>query len=199
VADYPLRAESGYLNKVGPSIATAIAATPGVNTADTFIPIGQQHAGSYYIYRGYLSFDTSSIPADAEIVSARLNYALVYDASTTDIDINLYYATQPTWGGTLAAADWGSGTTGPTLVRNTSGASLNTWYTADIPVASINKGGLTEFELRSSPEGVDTTSDRFAEIGSSRHATYKPYLTVELAAADDSMDQDGACVVLIYV
>jgi hypothetical protein len=173
------------------------------DAAGTSASVGQHRVGptDFRIYRGYLSFDTSAIPAGNVIESAVLNYYIATDASNEDFNINLYYGTQPTWGGTLSYTDWGSGTIGPTLVRGTSGASINTKYTVNLPTASINAGGITEYELRSSREGTEPTGVEFVDIATADNATYKPYLTVthSLPSGEDSMDQDGACVVLIYV
>jgi hypothetical protein len=203
--DYAARTQDGHVSYQGTSYALAqVGSNANASTAAASIPVGQHKAAAndFRIYRAYLSFDTSAIPAGSIVESAVLTYYVVNDLSLdSEFDINIYYGVQPTFGGTLAYTDWGSGTIGPTLLRNTSGITLNTLYTVTLPTASINAGGITEYELRSSREGTAPTGQEYAYIGSADNATYKPYLTVthSLPSGEDSMDQDGACVVLIYV
>jgi hypothetical protein len=202
VADYAARTQDGYLQKQGTTYAGAQAATPTVDTAAGSAYLGQQRLASndWYIWRAYLSFDTTAIPAGSTVLTAKLNFYVSNDATDTDFNIVGYYNTQPTWGGTLAAADWGSGVTSFAL-RSTAGIATDTLYSLDIPLASVNPGGITEYELRSSREGTTAVAYENVAIATSGNAAYKPSLTVtyELPSDGDSMDQDGACVVLITV
>jgi hypothetical protein len=202
VADYAARTQDGQLQKNGATYVAAQAATPSVSAFAGSALLGQQKlaANDWYIWRAYLSFDTAGIPVGATILTAKLNFYITEDSSGTDFNIVGYYNTQPTWGGTLAAADWGSGSTSFAL-RSTSGIAINTLYSLDVPLASINAGGITEYELRSSREGTSPPGTEYVGVATYDYATYRPYLTVtyELSSGEDSMDQDGACVVLIYV
>jgi hypothetical protein len=202
VADYAARTQDGQLQKQGTTYAGAQAATPSLSASAAIASLGQQKlaANDWYLWRAYLSFDTSAIPAGVTVLTAKLNFYITGDGSDTDFNIVGYYNTQPTWGGTLAAADWGSGVTSFAL-RSTSGIAINTLYSLDVPLASINAGGITEYELRSSREGTAPSASEYVNIATYDYATYRPYLTVtyELSSGEDSMDQDGACVVLITV
>jgi len=107
------------------------------------------------IYRGYQSFDTSSLPDNAIITSVKLKLKCISDGSTTDFSVIVMGGSQPIYG-TLATNDWGRGTA--------QGGSWNTanypgddqWITISLSTGSsfINKAGKTQFELKSSREGT---------------------------------------------
>jgi RHS repeat-associated protein len=66
---------------------TANSATPGALT----LQIGQNLSGSTHtVSRGFLSFDTSSIPADATIEDVRLEMHAVDASHATDFDIEVH-------------------------------------------------------------------------------------------------------------
>ena len=132
-----------------------------VDNSET-ITIGQYYypvptGDDYWIFRGYILLDTSSIPVNANITSATLK---IYILAFTSIDTNFYVIIQdgqPDYPhNPVVASDYDClkyGNNGGQL--NTSTISGGGYY--NIPLTSnginwINKGGITKFCLRSSKD-----------------------------------------------
>lgn len=88
----------GMIYEVSTSYSTAHGSPTGT-VYDTAISwdLGQYYYASYYwVYRGYVFFDTTTLPEDANITSAVLSLCLNYDGSTTDFNVTLQNG-QPTY------------------------------------------------------------------------------------------------------
>jgi hypothetical protein len=152
-----------------------------------WLDIGQDLTVGYYsIARGFIFFDTSTIPSGVTIAAASLNFYGYADWSTTDFLITIQNG-QPTYPHDPAVAgdyykanyagDGGSLTTvGFTLV------GYNTIPLNADGISWINKGGQTKFFIRSSkdiagtaPTGLEYVSMYLSEeAGTSKD----PYLAV---------------------
>jgi PKD repeat protein len=147
-----------------------------VDNTGTSIFIGQRKqpgmpTSTYYIYRGFLFFDTSQIPSNAIIDTATLGLYKASDYSSTDFDITVQNG-QPTYparpmkdidydkshysgnGGTFGTSGFTSGYNN--LVLNSDGRS---W---------INRTGWTKLCLRSSRDisGTTPTGNEYVTIDS---------------------------------
>lgn len=148
---------AGYIYNYNANYNSARDAISGTAILDQTANIGgQNYNGIYYfLYRGYVYFDTSVIPSTATINNATLS-----------IDVFAIYGAAPVWnltiqsGGstyphsTLEAGDyyqaWYTGNGGS---ANTSGASAGARFNITLSSTGlgwINKGATTKFALRSS-------------------------------------------------
>jgi hypothetical protein len=147
----------GYIYNSGTNYNTVRNATSGtVNSSGTYITIGQRKqpgipTSTYYVYRGFVFFNTSTLPSNAYLDNATLSLYKKDDCSTTDFDITIQNG-QPTYphepmqsndynknsysgnGGMLNTSEFTSGYNAILL------SNLN-W---------INKTGITKLCLRSS-------------------------------------------------
>jgi len=130
----------------------------------------------YKQYRGFVNFDTSSIPDDATITEAVLKLALEYNASLTDFDMH-FYSGKDVWNG-AGDPTWDCCSTDEGVFFNTAGKSINTFYEHSVLVSSVNKTGKTQFRLKSDREGTNPTQDEYVRIYSYGDATYKPQLVI---------------------
>ena len=84
----------GYIYKSDKTYSTAQTATSGtVNGSGQFLTIGQKKDQSippnYYVYRGFVFFNTSALPSNAYLDSATLSLYKKDDYSTTDFSITV--------------------------------------------------------------------------------------------------------------
>jgi len=108
---------------------------------------------TYVIYRGYVYFDTSGLPAGVDITSANLNLFVYYRYGNNDFDIVVQNGEQMHY--PLSPYDYNQANYGLIIggsVRTAYG-SIDSYYS--IPLNSygkswINKAGMTKFCLRSS-------------------------------------------------
>lgn len=118
----------GYCNSSSTSYTSASNGTGiGASPAAAVGYVGQYIIGgtTYVVHLGYLKFDTSSIPDDAEITSVTLSCYGYNDLSTTDFTVE---ARLHDWGASLTSADWiaGSALSGKTLLASRSSLGWNT-------------------------------------------------------------------------
>jgi hypothetical protein len=146
----------GYIYKSGSVYSTVQSASSGtVDSSGTYITIGQRYIsltpGIYYIYRGFVFFNTSALPSNAYLDNATLSLYKKDDYSTTDFDITIQNG-QPTYPhNPMQTGDYNKN------YYSGNGGSLNTsrftsGYNA-IPLSNlnwINKTGVTKLCLRSS-------------------------------------------------
>ena len=86
-AQYPVRVDpdtyygattDGHIAGVSNDYATAHATSSNYDTTETYFVVGQSYSeGSYYVYRGFLEFDTSGIADDATVSQVNL-YMMAY-------------------------------------------------------------------------------------------------------------------------
>lgn len=160
----------GYIEARG---VTYPGTTLTADTADTDIYIGQFIGGAptyyYYHYRGYLSFNTSTVPDDAVIQQVKLKVRLSIDLSFDDFTIQAYTAS---YGTTLTTDDLASYTDYQGDVFNTAGASEDTWYSVNMFANTINKTGISQFMLKSNHDnGTAPTDYEFISIYSGDSAS----------------------------
>ncbi len=179
----------GYLTKTytPPFYQTArdAAVASGISTS-----INALYAGWYAgkLYRGYLYFDTSSVPAAATITAASVS---VYLPPDVDIPGNghelVLYSGQPTYpSASLAVEDFGR-----TLYASGGASNIKIWlgqsglqtfvFNATGLASWITKGGTTKLCIRSEFD-VSPTIPGAAMLApfytSEKGGGYRPYLTV---------------------
>lgn len=169
---------------------------PGTNKAT----IGQQWDGvtlyQYFVYRGYLSFDTSAIPDGAVITAATLYVKALSDKSDTDFDIQVYrYA----WAEGLCdnreanfdGAYGGSATLEGTLRSTADGWVAETYYSMAVATGGINKTGDTKYTLVSSRDVSGTSPAGGAGQTQNEH--------VEAYCAGEAGEDKDPYLVVTYV
>jgi len=175
---YAEGSKSGFIAKSGTSHPppTFFGVWPGSGEQ-----VGQAKWGTNIFdqYRGYLSFDTSTIPDDAEIVSATLYLAIQFDYSSTDFDVAVYSG-QDKWA-TLETNDWGECIYNEGVFFNTNGKAVDTYYSKAITPSSISLTGHTQFRLISSREGTAPTGDEYVVFYRYNDVNYRPKLDVTWA------------------
>lgn len=164
------------------------------------ISTGQRFSGgTYSAYRGYLTFQTSSIPDDAIITSATLVLSVVVNNATAssftlqvrNSDWQNSLACPP--GGSTNGGDW-RGSTGPTIGQPTDTLVGTMTFNSTLPAfrapiqitindfSAINKAGLTSFMLTSDREELNTapTGDEYFQFSSANDPfpAIKPQLAV---------------------
>jgi hypothetical protein len=180
-------ASDGYLEDGNSSYTIAHGAGTGVISDDgTYLGIGQmlELTPLYYVDRGALFFDTSSLPDNVYITSATLSLYGEYDFSTTDFNITVVDGSS--LNDPLVAGDY-------SYLRNqtTSGGAFNTagFSTSgynDIPLNAagmgwISKTGMTKFGLRSSRDITPTEPSGYEVVDVSSYEAgveYRPMLVV---------------------
>jgi len=113
-----------------------------------------------YYERGYLKFPTSSLPNNAQIVSAKLRLQVLTNATSPDFDVNIFPKNWTTSISSLpedADVVWHTTPTGPRAGHfntvDVPGSGIFTASLTDDPsLSSIKKTGSTGFELKGDPE-----------------------------------------------
>jgi PKD repeat protein len=149
--------DDGYIYNFGTNYNTVQNATSGtVNNNGAYITIGQKKqpsfpASTYYVYRGFVYFNTSALPSNAYLDDATLSLYKKDDYSVMDFDIIVQNG-QPTYPHErMESGDYNKN------YYSGNGGSLNTsgftsGYNA-IPLNNlnwINETGITKLCLRSS-------------------------------------------------
>jgi hypothetical protein len=154
--------------------------------------LGQNYDGSgYTVYRAYVSFDTSVIPDDVSVTSAKLYLCASLDMSSTDFDITVY---RYNWSESLCdsreanydGAYGGSATLEGTLRKTSAGWSPGTYYNMDVSPARINVSGDTKYSVVSSRDVSANTPTGYEYVdfytADQAGTTQDPYLVIEIAA-----------------
>jgi len=129
------------------------------------LSIGQwESAGVYWIVRGFLYFNTSSIPDEAVIDSGYVAL-VVYEDDYTDVDFNVsvQQCKPPAFHVPLVSGDYNKANFPPVAVygtKNTTGYSDDQWFNISLTangIADVNVSGYTKCVLRSYPDiaGID--------------------------------------------
>lgn len=173
ITSYDANNYSEVLNGIGDTLS---AYNNGINLVG--VSNRQSITGSYQINRGYLSFNTSTIPSDVEILSAVLyiKVASIPDYSDVDFDVNV---TNVNYGEELDKDDWNATGTYEGVLLNTTNLIPSTWYEMNVNISGINNTGRTQYMLTSSREGTvpayGTLEDAYFYSG---NMIYKPYLQI---------------------
>ncbi|HWR27470.1 MAG TPA: LamG-like jellyroll fold domain-containing protein [Candidatus Thermoplasmatota archaeon] len=164
----------GHVYNSGTSYTTVQAASTGtVSGSGAYITIGQRKLyfpDTYYIYRGFVFFNTSTLPSNAYLDDAALSLYKKDDYSSTDFDITIQNG-QPTYPhNPMQSSDYNKN------YYSGNGGSLNTskftsGYNA-ITLSNlnwINKTGITKLCLRSSRDisGTAPTGSEYVNVHSS--------------------------------
>jgi hypothetical protein len=178
----------GYIYNSNTNYNTAWGASTGmVSSSATYISIGQKKTGvpsTYYVYRGFLLFDTSSIPSNVVIDNATLSLYKYEDYSTTDFTITIQdgqpvYPHNPLQVGDYSRVYYqgnGGGLNTANFVNGRNNITLTN-------LSWITKGGTTKLCLRSSRDisGTAPTGDEHVNVCSYEYAlpAHAPRLVIE--------------------
>jgi hypothetical protein len=184
---YPTTSD-GHISNSSTSYTTAWTATTGaISSTSTTFSIGQQPPGifpTYYVYRGYLFFDTTTLPSNAYIDNATLGLYKSTDYSTTDFLITVQNG-QPTYPhDPLQTGDYNKNQySGSGGVINTSGLfnGYNNITLTNDGKSWLNQAGITKLCLRSNRDinGNTPTNNEYVKIYASEQGTgYEPLLTI---------------------
>jgi PKD repeat protein len=174
----------GFIYSSGSNYNTVRTASTGtVNSSGTYLTIGQKKSGStYYIYRGFVFFNTSTLPSNAYLDNATLSLYKKDDYSTTDFVITIQNG-QPTYPHKpMLSVDYnknfysGNGGTLPTQ-------SFTNGYNAIIlsNLSWINKTGITKLCLRSDRDinGIAPTGNEYVNVyANEKGSGYQPKLVI---------------------
>jgi hypothetical protein len=132
-----------------------------VDTGTCVITIGQMRmpdipSYSYYKFRGYISFDTISIPSLAYNISATLKLK-TFSKTGIDFTLKVIGGQQPIYDDSLDVDDWDAGNLTITA-WNTANYPGDGYY-VNLPISSdqINKVGRTQLRLMSDRDEENTT------------------------------------------
>jgi hypothetical protein len=186
-------ASDGVLTGYSSTYATAQAAasTDYIDTTSTYFLIGQKT--SYYIYKGFVYFDTSAIPDSATISAVNVSLYGSYDYSSTDFNISVQsgmptYPHDPLVGGdydkTLYDVN-GVGNAGFSTA-GFSTAGYNNISLNATGMAWVSKVGTTKLCLRSNEDIIASqpASNEYVRIYSyEKGAGYRPTLYVTYSSS----------------
>ncbi|DAC73366.1 MAG TPA: hypothetical protein DSN98_00330 [Thermoplasmata archaeon] len=162
----------GYISNSGTNYNTVRTASSGtVNSSGTYITIGQKKGpgqpATYYIYRGFVFFNTSALPSNAYLDTATLALYKKDDYSTTDFGITIQNG-QPTYPhNPLQTTDYNKN------YYSGNGEALNTsMFTSGYNAIKmnnlswINTTGTTKLCLRSSRDisGTTPTGNEYVNV-----------------------------------
>ena len=188
-ADYYGETADGYISGNSVDYGTARSTSDSSDTAGTEALIGQNlDAGTYYVRRAYLSFDTSGIEDTDTITAATLNVKAHTDTSGADFIVQVYrFAWTEALGGANQEANYdgayGVAATLEGTFRNTAdGWSSGTYYSMSVATAGINVSGDTKYTMVSK-EDVDNSAPAGAEYvaistADTASTTSDPYLAI---------------------
>jgi hypothetical protein len=159
----------GFIWKSDRTYNTAWTYTSGtVDSTSTYLSIGQKLSSSvYYIYRGFVLFDTSSLPSNAYLDSAVLSLYKKDDFSTTDFLLTIQNGQPVCPHNPLQTTDYNK------VLYSGNGGSLSTANFVNgrnnitlSNLAWINRIGLTKLCLRSSRDinGTAPTGNEYVNV-----------------------------------
>jgi hypothetical protein len=170
--------------------ATARGTAFAFDSTTQFPQVGTRLTVQYLVYRQFLKFDTSTIPAGSTINQVNLQMVCVADGSTeSDFDVQIvkqnWSAQDPIAAGNMDAAyDACLAGTLDQVWRNTAGIAINTVYTSpNLDTTWVVASGNTYYSLRSSLDfnNVVPTANNYIQTASANHGTaaYRPKLVVD--------------------
>jgi hypothetical protein len=195
--DFAADAGDGYIfgSSTASNAAARVTSAGAVDTLTT-LNIGQQALSTprWYVYRGYLLFDTSPV-GEANVAQVNLLLAAVSDYSIySEFDVQIV---KQAWTAPLNSAReqnydgcW-TGSPDQAIWRNTADIGVNTLLASgNLDTAWVNRTGLTYYSLRSDRDaaGVDIPAggnrNEYVSFASATHATeaLRPVLQVLYSA-----------------
>jgi hypothetical protein len=172
----------GYIYKSGSVYSTVQSASSGtVDSSGTYITIGQRYIsltpGIYYIYRGFVFFNTSVLPSNAYLDSAVLSLYKKDDYSSTDFTITIQngqptYSHNPLQAGDYAKSHYAGNGGGLNTINFVNGRNSITLTN----VSWVNTTGITKLCLRSSKDisGTTPTGSEYVNVYSAEAADPDP-------------------------
>lgn len=188
-------ANDGHIRGRDSNYSTAHSTSDLFSTNNTTFTVGQFVSGPYSIYRGFLKFNTISIPDTSVVVSAHLILTCISDGSDTDFDVDIVkqnWSAQDPIDDTNREAAYDNcltGTLDNNIWRNTAGMAINTPYTSgDLDTTWVDKVSFTYYSLISSRDvsSAVPTGNEFINVAAQENDTvdYRPVLTVVYDSAD---------------
>jgi len=175
----------GFIEKTGAVYATLWGASSGtyVFASDDNLAIGQYP--SYWLYRTFVFFDTSIIPDDTNIISAKLSLYGEYDGSATNFNITIQNGQPNHPNIPIQLGDYDktfySGNGGYLSTVGFSTSSYNNITLNTDGKSWISLSGVTKLCLRSSREisGTTPTNEEYIQVYSAeKGSAYAPKLYV---------------------
>jgi hypothetical protein len=177
VIDPTLTVESlsndGYIYSSSTTYSTVWSASSGtVDSSGIYLSIGQKKVSgfptsTYYVYRGFVLFNTSSLPSNAYLDSAKLSLYKKDDYSTTDFLLTIQngqpiYPHNPLQAGDYAKSHYsgnGGSLNTTNFVNGRNNITLNN-------LGWINRNGITKLCLRSSRDinGTAPTGNEYVNV-----------------------------------
>jgi hypothetical protein len=153
---------------------------PSTAVVDTMseLVVGQEHPSDYFTYRGYVSFDTSSIQDNAQVTGAVLKLKTFVDASDVDFTMRVIGGSQPIYGDALTVEDWNCSCTEIATLASSNCAGAEIYENITISPTQVNKVGRTQFELRSDREGYPPQSREYVVFYSGDSYEKEPILEI---------------------
>jgi hypothetical protein len=182
-----------YNQGVSYSTVRTASTASSIFTSASYIALGQYYEHTsllYFIYRGYLYFDTSTIPSWATITSVTLSIYIKSDYSTTDFNATIVNG-QPVYPhDPLVSTDYYygyySGTGGTKSTSTITGLGYWNITLTSTGIGWITKEGITKLCLRSSRDingDTPTMSEEFIQFYSNEQgASYAPKLYITYQA-----------------
>lgn len=185
----------GYIQGSNPTYSTARAGSSlSSDDAGNFIRFAQD--SGFFVYEGFVSFDTSSIVDTDIVTSVVLDMWLTTDFSTTD---SVMQAREYDWGSSVTTADWVAGASLGVLPLLATLATSGIGATGSYKTFTSQAAFLTATNLKTGTVRLLLTSDKFVagtaptttervEFSSSNVSgtTQDPKLTITHASAGSS-------------
>ncbi len=178
---------SGYIYNSNAVWNTLRVASEGTVNVTGYLPCYTYYvSGKYRLYRNFVVFDTSSIPADDTITSVNLSAYSVYEAGSGTRTLGLVKTTQAS-NGTLVAGDFDQmGTVEASRIKVDSYPDWETWSLDSAYFSWINTSGSTKLGIRTwqdlddvaPTDGSQETLTNFAGYNNYYHPTKLPKLTI---------------------
>lgn len=192
----------GFIYGQSSSYSSARDTSDYIQVSPDGLWLGQNFSSNlYYIYRGFLKFDTSSLPDSATITSIKLKLTVYIDNSATDFDVIIKkqnWSSQDPLSTSNREAAYDNALTAnddDNIWRNTNGVSANTTYESGaLSTSWVNKTGNTYYSLISSRDKSATTPTNAENIllytAESTTASYRPTLVVTYTVTDALTGKD---------
>jgi len=191
--DFSAQTADGQIRGLNATYATARSTSDSFNATNNYFFLGQRrYSSNYYVFRGFLKFDTASLPDGSKINQVNLKLVCQADFSVTaDFDVQIvkqdWSAQDPLSDANRETAydDALSGTADGNIWRNTNGIVEGTQYTSgNLSTSWPSKTGSTYYSLRSSLDKSGTApaagNERIA-ISTAEHPTAgnRPVLAID--------------------
>lgn len=172
----------GFLYSGEAIYANALTGPADAAIDNNDLRVGQKYlAPTYYVYRSYLSFNTSGIDDNVTILSATLFAYWASDYSTTaDFSVNVYNLD---YGATLTTGDWAAACPLYMGTLLTTGAFTASYRSLSVSPDTVSLDGRTQYWLKSSREGLTPAAGDQSVVLTSANGASKPYMNITYTSA----------------